>query len=158
MRLRRSSKLMHYDPLTLIVAPSDNGMAEGSVYLDDEHSLAHETAGAFLHRRFRYAGNVFTCDAAPRPSTEVVAGPSALSLEAQARRPVPFAPANTVERIELADQNRPATRAVLTVSVPGQPAATVTELVTFYDPARHVITIKKPDVKVAADWTIALEF
>ena len=33
-----------------------------------------------------------------------------------------------------------------------------TELQAFFDPARRVVTVKKPDVAVADDWTITLEF
>ena len=52
MRLRRSSKLMFFDPLTLVVAPSDEGRAEGRLYLDDEISMAHEdlAGGHFSYR------------------------------------------------------------------------------------------------------------
>lgn len=39
MRLRRCSKLMENDPLTLQVALDKDGNAEGSIYLDDEDSF-----------------------------------------------------------------------------------------------------------------------
>jgi len=55
MRLRRSSKLMFFDPFTLTVCPSAvSGGAQGEVYLDDEHSLAHQTVAAFSVRALTY--------------------------------------------------------------------------------------------------------
>ena len=57
MRLRRSSKLMFFDPFTLTVCPASTGGAEGEVYLDDEHSLAHQTVGAFAVRALTYTAS-----------------------------------------------------------------------------------------------------
>lgn len=57
MRLRRSSKLMFFDPFTLTVCPSESGGAEGEVYLDDEHSLAHQTVAAFALRALKYSAS-----------------------------------------------------------------------------------------------------
>jgi hypothetical protein len=31
-------------------------------------------------------------------------------------------------------------------------------LQAFFDPTRRVVTVKKPDVPVADDWTVTLEF
>lgn len=42
MRLRRSSKLMFYDPFTLMVALDSNNEAMGYLYMDDETTLDHE--------------------------------------------------------------------------------------------------------------------
>jgi len=44
LRLRRSSKLMFYDPLTLIVVLDTNNEAEGVLYMDDETTLDHEVS------------------------------------------------------------------------------------------------------------------
>ena len=156
MRLRRSSKLMHYDPITLVIAPTvATGSASGTLYLDDEYSLAHETHGQFVHRQFQFADNKLQCRAAPVPSVEVVSGPAAASIAVQQtnKQQKAYQPPNTVERIEIAGQSRAAKRVIL--SIPGQ---STVELVSFYDPTRKVITIKKPDVKVADDWSITLEF
>ena len=68
-RPRRSSDLMRYDPLTLVVALGRDGNAEGSLYLDDGDSFDYEQ-GAFIHRQFTFEANANTLTssdlAAPR--------------------------------------------------------------------------------------------
>ncbi|KAF2455613.1 glucosidase II alpha subunit [Lineolata rhizophorae] len=50
-RPRRSSGLMKYDPLTLVVVLDEAGGASGEVYLDDGESFDFEQGG-YIHRRF----------------------------------------------------------------------------------------------------------
>ncbi|SMQ53257.1 unnamed protein product [Zymoseptoria tritici ST99CH_3D7] len=52
-RPRRSSGLMKYDPVTLVVVLGHSGDAEGTLYLDDGESFDYEQ-GAFIHRSFKY--------------------------------------------------------------------------------------------------------
>ena len=142
MRLRRSSKLMHYDPLTVVVAPTQGGAARGTLYLDDETTLAHETAGAFVYRQFRFEDNVFTCEAASSSPSTVRS---------------PYRPPNTVERVEIANQKAAPKRVVyrsnsLTNTQPG------VEIMSFFDAARQVLIVKKPDGNVADDWSLTLEY
>ena len=142
MRLRRSSKLMHYDPVTLIVAPSQQGAASGTLYLDDEATLAHETKGAFVYRQFTFKDNVLTCGAGHLAPTAVR---------------VPYTPPNTVERVEIANQKVPPKRAVYrsTSADNDQPGV---EIMTYYNAEREVLTLKKPNGNVGDDWTITLEY
>ncbi|KAI5296509.1 hypothetical protein KEM52_001142 [Ascosphaera acerosa] len=53
-RPRRSSGLMKYDDLTLVVVLDQNGEAQGTFYEDDGDSYDFE-AGAYIHRRFSFA-------------------------------------------------------------------------------------------------------
>lgn len=147
MRLRRSSKLMFYDPYTLVVAPDAQGQASGSLYLDDEHSLAHETAGMFAVRSFTYVSTsstaVMTCTTAVRPIGAT--SPS----EA-------FTAPNTVERIILGGQRTQPTSIVLT-SVNSDGTAVSTVLTSVYEQETGVLTIKKPNCLVVEDWTVTIE-
>lgn len=52
-RPRRSSGLMKYDPLTLVIVLGDSGDAEGELYVDDGESFDYEQ-GAYIRRRFTY--------------------------------------------------------------------------------------------------------
>ena len=52
-RIRRSSALMHEDPITLIVAPDKEGKASGTLYLDDGKSFDYRE-GAKLYMQFTY--------------------------------------------------------------------------------------------------------
>jgi alpha 1,3-glucosidase len=147
MRLRRSASLMHYDPYTLTVVPDSAGKATGSLYMDDETSMAHETHNMFVYRELAFADNKLTCsaktaaDTSVSPSQEVSAASSA------------FKPVNTVERIELAEQSKAPKKVVVTH------ADGATEDLQFvYDGQRRVTTVKKPNTVVAQDWVIAFEF
>jgi alpha 1,3-glucosidase len=124
MRLRRSAKLMHFDPLTLVIAPSQEGSAQGKLYLDDEDSLAHESIGAYVYRQFSFVNNVLTCQAA-KPIHTAISVPSAM-----------YRPPNTVERVEVAGQTKAPKRVVYrSLSVDNtQPGV---ELVSFYDAGTH---------------------
>ncbi|KAK5164650.1 glucosidase II [Saxophila tyrrhenica] len=53
-RPRRSSGLMKYDPITLVVVLGNSGDAEGTLYLDDGESYEYQS-GAYIHRRFKYS-------------------------------------------------------------------------------------------------------
>lgn len=149
MRLRRSSKLMFYDPYTIVVAPTSHGQAEGMLYLDDEQSLAHEISDAFALRALSFANNILTCKAAAAAATKEGGGI--------------YDPPNTVERIIIAGQSVSPSKVLLSSSssssssTSGEGGVAVQRELTFvYDKERHTVTIKKPDTKVAQDWTIAL--
>jgi alpha 1,3-glucosidase len=59
VRVRRSSKLMYNDPFTLTVALDREGAAEGTLYMDDEHTFDHQK-GVYRYRKFTYSGGTFT--------------------------------------------------------------------------------------------------
>lgn len=130
MRLRRSSKLMFYDPYTLIVAPDANDEATGQLYLDDEASLAHETKGKFALRQFSYHRGVLNCSGSGD-----------------------YAPPNVVERVVIAGMAKVPKRVVLS-----QANVASVDLVFFHDAANKVVTLKKPDVRADQDWTITFDF
>ena len=52
-RIRRSSALMHNDPITLVVAPDRQGMAKGTLYLDDGMSFDYKQ-GSKLYMEITY--------------------------------------------------------------------------------------------------------
>ena len=58
-RPRRSSDLMRFDPLTLVVAIGRDGNAEGSLYLDDGDTFDYEH-GAYINRKFLFDGKANT--------------------------------------------------------------------------------------------------
>jgi alpha 1,3-glucosidase len=47
-RLRRSTKVLKHDPLTLVIALDNDNKASGFIYLDDEESYLHETNSEYL--------------------------------------------------------------------------------------------------------------
>ena len=169
MRLRRSSKLMHHDPYTLVIAPDSDATATGTLYKDDEITLAHEITSSYIYRQFEFTKNVLKChsyiwdhDETSTHSKEIVGGIKSTTLSTAAstaaKEKVEFHPLNTVERIEILGQDKQAKGAKLTI-VSSKTGETIVKMLTVnYDSVRKVNTIKKPDVLVAEDWTIELLF
>jgi alpha 1,3-glucosidase len=136
MRLRRSSKLMFFDPFTITIAPDNAGNAVGSLYMDDEISLAHETNHYYAYRSFSYSNGVLRCSKAIGSIGDDT-----------------YDPINTIERIEIAGQNRVPKRVVLKDNNNNE-----IPIMFFHDPTMRIITLKKPDIKVVDNWSISLEF
>jgi alpha 1,3-glucosidase len=136
LRLRRSSKLMFYDPLTLVIVPTAAGTASGKLYMDDEITLAHEF-GSSVYRAFQFANNKLTCTNARTVVKNEV-----------------YKPPNALERLVLADQAA-APKRVFVRGTGGNPDV---ELTFTHDAAQRVLTVKKPNVLVRDDWEIVFEF
>ena len=137
MRPRRSSAVMAHDPFTLIVALDAAGSASGDLYLDDGATFDYVRKGMFRLRRFEYS--------AASPTAHVLKSTLAGGNKA-------YVPTNTVERIVVLG----AGKAPSAVSVT---ADGVTTPLTFaYDAAADVLTIRKPDVRVAYDFSVAISF
>lgn len=157
MRLRRSSKLMFYDPYTLVITAGECGRAEGSLYLDDETSYAHEEANMFAVKKYVFTGT----DLISSP-----AKPSFYSINKGATLvPSPkFTAINMVERIVIGGQSKAPKRVTATVvSKEGGGSSSTSEGVVVdlafgYDKENKIIVVKKPGVKVIDDWTIHFEF
>ncbi|KAB7503946.1 Neutral alpha-glucosidase AB [Armadillidium nasatum] len=58
-RTRRSSILMREDPYTIYVALDIDGKAEGSLYIDDEHTMEYKSL-KFLYLHFNFEGGILS--------------------------------------------------------------------------------------------------
>lgn len=69
-RPRRSSGLMKFDPITLLVVLNKTHKAEGTLYLDDGETFDYQQ-GAYIHRRFSMDGKTLTSSdlSTPGPKT-----------------------------------------------------------------------------------------
>lgn len=67
-----------------------------------------------------------------------------------------WAPANTVERVLIFGAGGPPKAVAVAASADGSVPARAVEF--SYDKASDTLTLRKPDVKVAYDWTISLSF
>jgi mannosyl-oligosaccharide alpha-1,3-glucosidase len=153
MRLRRSSKLMFYDPYTLVITPApqapETGFvshAKGWLYLDDETTLAHERQAAYAYREFEFSS---TPSQATIRCSQVKQGKDDRPIDNG--QPY-YDAANFVERIILAGQLVPPTRVSVTVS------DAVTNLEFIFDKASQTVTLKKPSVQVTRDWTVTITY
>jgi mannosyl-oligosaccharide alpha-1,3-glucosidase len=130
MRVRRSTKAMARDPVTLIVAPNEDQKAEGWLYTDDGETLRHQQ-GQFVARRYIFDRGVLR--------SELGAGG-----EGDYER-------NTVERLVFFGQ--PARPNRVMVSCGGK----TWEAVFDYDAGRRELIVRKPSVMVDKDWSVAIE-
>jgi alpha 1,3-glucosidase len=129
MRLRRAASLMGQDPFTLVVAPDSAGFAEGELYLDAGDGYEYKT-GAYALRRFTFSEGTTLASSALHASEA-------------------FAPPNRLERLEILGVRTPA-RVVLTYE------GVTRDLEASWCEATGRTVVRKPDVPIAADWTIAL--
>ncbi|KAF0687093.1 Aste57867_21174 [Aphanomyces stellatus] len=131
-RVRRSSALMRQDPYTLVVTLDAAKTATGTLYLDDEHTFAFETAGAYSSVEFQFANGALTATVDARGFDSDV----------------------TIERIVVVGlQKKPAGGVQLTHGSGVPPVA----LDSVYDAIEDSFTIRKPAVRVTdASWTIRI--
>ncbi|EEF33007.1 probable glucan 1,3-alpha-glucosidase isoform X2 [Ricinus communis] len=138
-RYRRSSTQMVNDPYTLVIALNSSQAAEGELYVDDGESFEF-LQGAFIHRRFVFSkGKLTSINLAP-------------SSNVKSR----FSSKCVIERIILLGYSPGAKDALI------EPANHKVEIAP--GPLRlhgsaggaAVVTIRKPMVHIADDWTIKI--
>jgi alpha 1,3-glucosidase len=137
-RLRRSSKLMFYDPYTLVIAPDAEGNAAGVLYMDDEYSVAHQTnPSESVLRQFNLVAPAakLTCRA---------------KFPSESGATILYEAPNLLERILIAGQQRAPVKILVVTKKDGKE----TELQFFYDANSKILSIKKPDVYMTEDWDI----
>uniref|UniRef100_A0A5B6ZEN6 Probable glucan 1,3-alpha-glucosidase n=1 Tax=Davidia involucrata TaxID=16924 RepID=A0A5B6ZEN6_DAVIN len=137
-RFRRSSTQMVNDPYTLVIALNTSQAAEGVLYIDDGESFEFDK-GAYIHRHFVF------CDGKLTSSNMAHSAPGKSQFSSDC----------VVERIILLGLS-PAPKSALI-----EPANRKVEiglgplhLRGGWSPA--VLTIRKPDVRIADDWTIKI--
>eukprot|EP00731_Ephydatia_muelleri_P027270 Em0019g143a len=129
MRIRRSSAAMANDPYTLIVALDAQGAAKGQLYVDDGHSLDY-LSGAYLLREFKYSGGVLTASTAQTSGN--------YTTKSWLEKVVVVGLPNTPKTVKI------------TSSTGTQ------DLLFTYTSSQHVLTIRKPGVNIALDFTISI--
>ena len=162
-RLRRSSKLMAHDPFTLVIAPDASHQAVGQVYIDDEITLAHELHQAFIWRELLWQP---TSD---DPSSQGAVSTGQSMTLTNRRHPdstentsSSAAPFNTVERLLILGQSTPPRQVTLEITsnklIESDECPSKIVLEFTYESSTGVLTVKKPDVRIADDWTIVVEY
>jgi hypothetical protein len=149
MRLRRSSKLLFFDPYTLVVSPdrsSPSQKSTGLLYLDDETTLAHEQSGAYAVRTFTYerVGSTASlkCTTGDSITTHGVIEPDTY-----------FAAPNYVERVVIAGQKSPPTVVNIRAASQDQESSQVEFI---FSAELATLTLKNPRVLVSGDWEIVM--
>ncbi|XP_004502983.1 probable glucan 1,3-alpha-glucosidase [Cicer arietinum] len=137
-RFRRSSTQMTNDPFTLVIALNSSQAAEGELYIDDGSSFGF-LEGAFIHRRFIFANGKLTSVNLAPTSGGNVRHTSDVLIERIIL--LGHAPGSKNALIEPSNQNVDIELGPLWVQRAHSPA---------------FMTIRKPNVRVAEDWTIKI--
>ncbi|KAL7141890.1 hypothetical protein ABFS83_08G085100 [Erythranthe nasuta] len=137
-RFRRSSTQMEYDPYTLVIALNTSKSAEGELYVDDGKTFEFQQ-GSYIHRRFTFSNGRLT-------SSNV--GPATAGDHK-------YASECTVERIILLGLSTQPKTALIE---PENRKVDITwgPLLLRGGPGPSVLTIRKPNVRIADDWTIQI--
>ncbi|KAK7410934.1 hypothetical protein VNO78_02172 [Psophocarpus tetragonolobus] len=137
-RFRRSSTQMANDPYTLVIALNSSQSAEGELYIDDGSSF-NFLQGAYIHRRFIFSnGKLTSINLAPASGSNE-RYPSDAFIERIIL--LGHAPGSKNALIEPSNQKVDIEHGPLWVLRARAPA---------------VMTIRKPSVRVAEDWTITV--
>ncbi|XP_065140489.2 neutral alpha-glucosidase AB isoform X2 [Paramisgurnus dabryanus] len=128
-RIRRSSSCMDNDPYTLYVALGSQGSAQGELYIDDFHTFNFEK-NQFIHRHLSFsAGTLSSSNLAPDSQ---------------------FSTGSWIEKIIIFGGVQPSS--VTLTNADGTKSALEFE----FDSATAVLTLRKPGVNAAADWSVHL--
>lgn len=136
-RVRRNSKHMENDPYTLVIALNSSGAAEGDLYIDDGKSFEFKE-GAYIHRRFILSdGKLMSVNLASGGKTQ-------------------YSSDCIIERIILLGYSSRPKSALIE---PSNEKAEIVHGPLQLRPGRSssvVLTIRKPNVRIADDWTIQI--
>ncbi|XP_038643387.1 neutral alpha-glucosidase AB-like isoform X2 [Scyliorhinus canicula] len=127
-RVRRSSSCMLSDPFTLYVALNTQNAAEGDLFVDDGHTFNFEEKKEYIHRKFTFANNSLTSRSAD------VSGH--------------YSTVEWIERVLVLGVRRPQS---VTVKLSD---GTESNLDFEHNTETSVLTIRKPAVNIAADWSL----
>lgn len=129
-RIRRASSLMKNDPFTLVIAHDPiTKKATGDLYMDDGETFDYKK-GQYLHRAFSLESGVFSSTSADSAGA--------------------FVTNAWIEKITI--MGHPAAAKSVTL----KSSAGVTPLLSEFDPHSKLLTIRKPGISVAMDFTIEI--
>ncbi|KTG01816.1 hypothetical protein cypCar_00020175 [Cyprinus carpio] len=161
-RVRRSSSCMENDPYALYVALNSQGSAEGELYIDDFHTFSFEKAKQFVHRHLSFAANtlssssvcaLFFYTAVKNVGCRAVSQLLVSRLSSLVRNLAPdsqFSTASWIEKIVIIRGSQPSSATLKNAD--GTESAVEFE----FDSTLSVLTLRKPRVNTAADWTTIL--
>ncbi|XP_071162739.1 neutral alpha-glucosidase AB-like isoform X2 [Mytilus edulis] len=129
MRVRRSSGLMHDDPITLFICLDRQGKASGDMYADDYHTFQYQN-GKYLHRQFTFSNNKLTNSNADKNGV--------------------FETKEWIERILILGVLKKPNGVAIKIGNQQQ------QLAFGYDPNTSLLAIKKPGTKLQEDFVITL--
>jgi len=128
-RVRRSSALMHDDPITLHVAVDRERKARGTLYIDDGRTFDYKS-GASIYVEFRYEDEVLTAKMLQPAGTETKVWLEKVII-------LGSGPNNNPARVITKNED--------------------VYVDTLYEPAQNILTIRKPGVNLGEEFSISLK-
>jgi len=128
-RVRRSSALMHDDPITLHVAVDRERKARGTLYIDDGRTFDYKS-GASIYVEFRYEDKVLTAKMLQPAGTETKVWLEKVII-------LGGGPNNNPARVITKNED--------------------VYVDTLYEPAQNILTIRKPGVNLGEEFSISLK-
>lgn len=131
-RIRRSSALMHDDPITLMVALDKDGKANGTLYIDDGISYEYRTDKKSLYMQFVFDGQRLSGHQMHTPGYQT---------------------GSWLERVVFIGIEKEPTGAKLI-----SPSGKEEILGVQYEARKKLLTVRKPGVNMAEDWEIVFQY
>lgn len=131
-RYRRSTKLMKYDPYTLLIVLDTESSANGSLFIDDGETFNYESAGQYLYVSFKYSHGII--------SGEVLEGEGG------------FEGSTVVEKIQIAHNNNDLEIVAAVAEQNGK-----TWEVSVSRERGGYILIKNPKIDLSSEWKIIVK-
>ncbi|XP_077995538.1 neutral alpha-glucosidase AB-like isoform X2 [Glandiceps talaboti] len=128
-RVRRSSALMQDDPYTLVVALDKDGKAKGDLYIDDGHSFEYKN-GKYLFLEFEFSDH------------KLISRPIGYNQQ--------FTTKSWLEKVVILGMRHQPVNANL------QYDGATENLAVSRNPTTQTVTVRKPGVNMAKEWTITL--
>jgi len=129
-RIRRSSALMHDDPITLHIAVNREGKARGSLYIDDGRTFDYKTGGKSIYVEFKFEDEVLTAKMLQPAGTETKVWLEKVIILGNG-------PNNNPARVITKNED--------------------VYVDTLYDTSANILTIRKPGVNLGEEFTISLK-
>ncbi|XP_065342751.1 neutral alpha-glucosidase AB [Cloeon dipterum] len=128
MRIRRSSALAKDDPYTLQIALNADGLASGSLYLDDGETYEYQK-GQYVSLVYHYDGTTMVSQLVDKEAS--------------------FASKSWLERIIVMGVRKAPGKIVLK-----SPSVGEQEIEFAFNPNKHLLVIRKPAVPIAEEWKL----
>ncbi|KAJ1659441.1 glucosidase II [Dispira simplex] len=154
LRSRRSSELMRFDPLTLVIALDDDQQAVGELYLDDGESYAF-TFGHFIHHQLTFYNDGRLVSTRVNTTLEG----DFLQISDEQRQMFRLLKQVQVERIKVLGLTQSVTKVTIQSNTARNSVALQSKHECSLQPGNtYSCTVEKPQCQLANNWALVFHF